>query len=272
MATIVPREAAITALAEEWDALFALAGELAPDDWGRPTACPGWTVKDNVSHVLGTEAMLLGRPTPDVDISHRAGLRNDIARFNELWVEAYRSRTPAEVVADLREIVGERRAQLDGMDQAAFDAESFTPAGPDTYGRFMRIRVMDTWFHEQDIREAAGRPGHLQGLAPTTALGEVVSVLGYVVGKKAGAPPGSGVRFVLTGPMATTVDVEVGERARVVAALAGEPTVTLTVPGERFLRMCGGRLPDPGGWAAEFEIAGDRDLGEAIVRNLAFTI
>jgi|SoiMethySBSTD1v2_1073268.scaffolds.fasta_scaffold418023_2 uncharacterized protein (TIGR03083 family) len=273
MPTIVDREAAIAALAEEWDALFALAADLAPDDWDRPTACPGWTVKDNLSHVLGTEAMLLGRPTPDVDISHRdADLRNDIARFNEHWVEAYRSRPPAELVADLRAIVAERRAQLDGMDQAAFDAESFTPAGPDTYGRFMRIRVMDTWFHEQDIREAAGRPGHLEGLAPATALGEVASVLGYVVGKKAAAPAGSGVRFVLTGPLAATVDVEVGDRARVVEALAGEPTVTLTVPGDRFLRMCGGRLPDAAGAVDEVAIEGDRDLGGSVVRNLAFTI
>lgn len=273
MPTIVERDAAIAALAEEWDALFALAGDLGPDDWDRPTACPGWSVKDNVSHVLGTESMLLGRPTPDVDISHRdPELRNDIARFNEHWVEAYRSRPPAELMADLRATVDERRAQLDGMDQADFDAESFTPAGPDTYGRFMRIRVMDTWFHEQDIREATGRPGHLEGVAPATALGEVTAVLGYVVGKKAGAPAGSSVRFVLTGPLAATVDVEVGDRARVVDALAGEPTVTLTVPGDRFLRMCGGRLPDPAGWPAEFQLTGDRELGEAVARNLAFTI
>ena len=67
------------------------------------------------------------------------------------------------MLADLREVIAERRAALAGMDQAAFDAESFTPAGPDTYGRFMRIRVMDMWMHEQDIREAVGRPGHERG-------------------------------------------------------------------------------------------------------------
>jgi hypothetical protein len=103
-------------------------------------------------------------------------------------------------------------------------------------------------------------------------VGEVVSVLGYVVGKKAGAPAGSGVRFVLTGPVAAAVDVEVGDRARVVDALAGEPTVILTVPGDRFLRMCGGRMPDPATWVSEFEVTGDRELGEVVVRNLAFTI
>ncbi len=272
MATMVEREGAIAALEEEWDVLASLAADLSPEDWDRPTACPGWTVKDNVSHIIGTEAMLLGRPTPDIDVSHLTHLRNDIARFNEAWVEHYRPQPVADVVAALAEVVAERRAALAAMDQAAFDAESFTPAGRDTYGRFMRIRVMDTWFHEQDIREAVGQPGHLTGLAPEMALGEVVSVLGYVVGKKAAAPAGSSVRFVLTGPLATTADFAVTDRARQVDRLDGEPTVTVTGPGDRLLRIAGGRLPDEDSWLREVEISGDAALGETLVRNLPFTI
>jgi uncharacterized protein (TIGR03083 family) len=270
--TIVPREAAIAALEEEWGVLASLVADLGPDDWDRPTACPGWSVKDNLSHIIGTEAMLLGRPTPDIDVSQLSHLRNDIARFNEAWVEHYRSRPADEVVAALDEVVAERRAALGALDQAGFDAESFTPAGPDTYGRFMRIRVMDTWFHEQDIREAVGRPGHLTGLAPEMALGEVVAVLGYVVGKKAAAPAGSGVRFVLTGPLATTADFAVTDRARQVDALDGEPTATVTGPGDRLLRIAGGRVPDESTWLAGIELSGDRTLGETLVRNLPFMI
>lgn len=270
--TIVDRDAIVAALDEEFDALFALLGDLGPDEWQRPTACPGWSVKDNVSHVIGTESMLLGRPAPEVDISDRDYLRNDIARFNELWVEQYRSRPAADVLATLAEVVAERRRGLAAMDQAAFEEDSFTPAGPDTYGRFMRIRVMDMWFHEQDIREAVGRPGHLEGKAPAAVLDEVTGILGYVVGKKAAAPAGSSVRFVLTGPLAATADIEVSERARLVDALAGEPTVTLTVAGDRFMRMAGGRLTDPDAWAAEVAMSGDADLGDAVVRNLPFTI
>ena len=139
MPTIVPREEAIAALEEEWGVLASLFADLGADDWDRPTACPGWSVKDNLAHIIGTEAMLLGRPTPDVDVSQLTHLRNDIARFNEAWVEHYRSRPADEVVAALDDAVAERRAALAAMDQAAFDAESFTPAGPDTYGRFMQI-------------------------------------------------------------------------------------------------------------------------------------
>jgi uncharacterized protein (TIGR03083 family) len=268
----VDRAGIVAALEDEWASLLALTDDLGPDDWDRPTACPGWSVKDNVSHVVGTEASLLGRPTPEADIGDAPHLRNDIGRFNEHWVVHYRTRPPAEVVADLRAVIDERRDVLSAMDQDAFDAESFTPAGPDSYGRFMRIRVMDTWFHEQDVREAAGRPGHLEGPAPAAALDEVRAALGYVVGKKAAAPAGSTVRFELTGPLAGCIDVEVTDRARVVGALAGEPTVTVAIPGDRFMRLCGGRVADAGTHEDGVTVRGDATLGSAIVSNLAFMI
>src|SRR5690606_2506465 len=131
-------------------------------------------------------------------------------------------------------------------DDAGVEAESWTPAGRDTYGRFMRIRVMDQWMHEQDMREAVGRPGHLEALAPEAALDEVAGLLGYVVGQRAGAAAGSSVRFELTGPMSRRVDVDVTDRARVVDALAGEPDATITLPGARLMRLVGGRVHDHG--------------------------
>ena len=56
----------------------------------------------------------------------------------------------------------------------------------------MEIRVFDCWYHDQDIREALGRPGFLEGPVADLSLGRIPpKALGYVVGKKAGAPPGS---------------------------------------------------------------------------------
>jgi uncharacterized protein (TIGR03083 family) len=267
--TILNRDATVAALDGAFDGFVAVVEGLGPDEWALPTDCPGWTVQDVVSHIIGTEAMLLGRPTPDValpdDLPH---VRNDIGRFNEQWAEHYRGRPPSEVAADLQAVVAERRLALAGMDQAAFEEESFTPAGPDTYGRFMRIRVMDIWFHDQDIRHAVGRPGHLTGPAPTAALDEIAHNLGYVVGKRAAVPAGNTVRFELTGPLARRVDVEVGDRARVVESIDGAPTTTLTVAGDHFLRLVGGRSAN----TAAVAVAGDRALGAAVVDNLGFLI
>src|SRR5690606_41354072 len=95
---------------------------LAPGGWDAPTACPGWSVKDNASHVIGTESILLGRPQPEVDLPEDLPhVRNDIGRINEVWVQSYRPRPPAEVLADLRQVVAERRAALRGSDQDAVD-------------------------------------------------------------------------------------------------------------------------------------------------------
>ena len=270
---IVDRDQAVATLDEAYDAVVAVAEGLTPDEWALPTACPGWSVQDNVSHIIGIEAMLAGRPAPDValpdDLPH---VRNDMGRANEQWVESYRGRPPHEVLDDLRGIISERRTALAAMDQVAFDEEASTPAGPDTYGRLMRVRVMDQWFHEQDVREATGHPGGLEGLVPQVVLDEVTAALGYAVGKKAGVGAGASVRFELTGPIARRIDVEVTDRARVVDGLRGTPTVTLTLPGDRFLRIAGGRLGDADPVDGSVEISGDRALGEQVLRGMAYMI
>jgi uncharacterized protein (TIGR03083 family) len=167
------------------------------------------------------------------------------------------------VVSDLAEVVTERRAALSSQDQLDFDEPSWTPAGEDSYGRFMRIRVMDQWFHEQDVREATGRHGHLEGVAPELVLDEVGTVLGYVVGKQAQVPEGSSVRLELTGPLARRFDIEVAKRARVVDALDRQPTATLSLPGEIFFRVAGGRRRwDDPSVRSQVNLAGDQALAE----------
>jgi uncharacterized protein (TIGR03083 family) len=181
-------------------------------------------VKDQLSHMIGTESSITGRPTPAADLDQFDYLRNAIGRTNEAWIEARRPRPPAEVLEEFRSITALRLDVLRGMDQAALDEPSPTPAGPDTFGRFMQIRVMDCWVHEQDMREATGRPGHQTGPAVALSLDEVVTALGFVVGKQAGAPDGTSVRFDLTGGSGRIVDVVVEGRARVVEEPLARPT------------------------------------------------
>ena len=128
------------------------------------------------------------------------------------------------------------------MDDEAWSEEGFTPAGQDTYGRFMRIRLFDTWLHEQDIRDVVGRPGHESGAAVELTLDEMSGAMGYVVGKLAGAPDGSSVTFDLTGDAARAIHVRVDGRAAVVDSLDGPATVTLRMPVGVWVRLAGGRV------------------------------
>ncbi len=275
MASVIAKDRTVAALSEVWSSIGDLLAGLDDEQWASPSPLPGWDVKDNVSHIVGTEAMLLGIANPDVDIDRgaTAHVRNDIGAFNEVWVEHLRTKRPNEVLSMFREYTGSRLAALEEMAQDAWDAESFTPAGTDTYGRFMQIRVFDCWLHEQDIRDAIGIAGHESGLAVEVTLDEMTTAMGFVVGKKAGVESGRSVRFALTdaGSVVRTVDVEVGERASVVDTLRDGPTTSLTMPIGVMTRLCAGRI-EPDDVTGLIETTGDEEVGGRVLGSLSYTV
>ena len=275
MASVISKDRTVEALREVWVSLDDLLSGLTDEDWSKPSPLPGWDVTANVAHIVGTEAMLRGEPAPDVEIDRGAlpHVTNDIGAFNEQWIESMRDMPPAEVLDRFRSVTAARLDELEAMSQEEWDAESFTPAGKDTFGRFMQIRVFDCWLHEQDIRDAVGHPGDETGLAVEVMLDELATALGFVVGKKAGGKPGDRVTFALTdgGAVVREFHVEVTERAMVVDRLHLPATLVLTMPIGVMTRRCAGRV-GPDDLLDHIEIDGDRDLATRILRNQAYTI
>ncbi|MBA0124309.1 maleylpyruvate isomerase family mycothiol-dependent enzyme [Haloechinothrix sp. YIM 98757] len=267
------KDSTVRALVTQWTSMDELLSSLPEDAWSTPSALPGWTVQDIVSHVIGTESMLEGEqaPEPDVDVTSLPHVRNDIAAVNEHWVLALREHTPARMLDRFRDIVSRRIEALRAMSQEDFDAPSWTPAGQATYGRFMRIRLFDCWLHEQDIRDAVGMPGNQEGPCAEGALEEIVGALGYLVGKRAEAPDGSRLTIELTGPVSRTLHVAVDGRASVVPELSGPATSTLRLSSDLFTRLAGGRV-SPEEHLTEVDVQGDAELGAQVVRNLRLTI
>jgi uncharacterized protein (TIGR03083 family) len=270
---MIARDTVVPALVAEWSAISGLLASLTPAQWAAPTALPGWSVHDNVSHLIGTESALAGQAPPPgaADAASLPHVRNDIGAANERWVQSLRGESPAAMIGRFEAVTATRRAALEAMSQEEFDAPSWTPAGPGTYGRFMRIRVFDCWMHEQDIRDAVGRPGNDGGPSAQVALSEVADALGYIVGKRAAAPDGATVTIELTGPAKVTWHVLVDGRARLAPALPGPPTTALRMSSHLFSRLAGGRLP-VAGHLADITIDGDQDLGTRVARALPFTI
>lgn len=273
MTTLLPKDPVVEGWNEEMASLDELLADLDDADWSAPSPLPGWDVQANVAHIIGTESMMAGidAPAVDLDLGSLPHVRNDIGRFNEAWIAALSGLAPPEMLDRFRQIVATRRRELQAMDQAAWDAESFTPAGQDTYGRFMRIRTFDCWMHEQDIRDAVGRTGHEAGRSVELVLDEMSGAMGFVVGKRAAAPSGATVTFELTGDAGRAIHVAVAERASVVDALPGPATATLRMPVGTFTRLAGGRI-DPPSASADIQIEGDTELGQRVVDNLAYTI
>jgi uncharacterized protein (TIGR03083 family) len=276
-------ERVIELLDAVWTALVDLGEGIEAGDpvvhgatspWDLPTDCPGWSVRDQYAHMYGTESMLLGRAAPDVEIDADAPhLRNDLGRSNEHWVQSFRARPGREVLDAFRSVTAERLDVLRSMPPEEWDAETFTPEGPGPYRQFMEIRVFDCWFHEQDVREAIGKPGDVEGPVADAAVARIAKGMPYVVGKKAGAPPGSTVVFRVAGEHPFEVAVGVPERAVLLDAVPDDPTVRLTLDRRTYARLAGGRRP--GSWALDgglVGIDGDEDLGRRVVEHMGYMI
>ncbi|MGI9646774.1 MAG: maleylpyruvate isomerase family mycothiol-dependent enzyme [Ilumatobacteraceae bacterium] len=275
MADSIPKDRTVAALEEVWTSVGALLRTLDDDEWRRPSPLPGWDVQDNVAHMIGTELLLRGESPPEVEVDRDANphVRSDIAAFNEAWVISMRERSPVEMIARFDEVTAGRLEVLRAMSDEEWNVEGFTPAGKHAYGRFIQIRVFDCWFHEQDIRDAVGRPGHESGLAVDVTLDEMTTAMGFVVGKRAGVASGQSVTFAVTdgGAPVREIHVAVAERASVVDSLDGPATTTISLPVGVMTRLAGGRvaLADV---RDQIEVVGDGAVGDAVLANLNYTI
>ena len=235
-------------LADVWGSIAELCRGLDDEEWARPTACPGWSVQDQLSHLVGPEAAFLGHPQPKPLAVAPPYVRNEFGNANEAAVAWRRTWPPAEVLAEFVSVTEQRLDDLRALTGEDLDEDSWTPTGPGKYRDLLAIRVFDAWVHEQDIRVAVGRPGHLGGPVAAHALGRCFLAMPYIVGKKAAAPEGAVVDFVVEGPTSGSLRVKVeGGRARAAAEPAGGEGASVRVVAEfeAFTRLCCGRItPD----------------------------
>ncbi|WP_328391236.1 maleylpyruvate isomerase family mycothiol-dependent enzyme [Nocardia sp. NBC_00416] len=277
--TDTPDHLELTALLSgQFDALADLVSGIGEDQWRTISPLPGWTVFDVLAHVVGTESMLLGeRPPardpqePEVDVETFPHVRNEIGKFNEVWVQRLRSRAGAELLDHYRDVTRRRVEALAAMDDQAWLAPSPSPVGEVPYARFMRVRLFDCWMHELDIADALGKQVDEGGPRGELAFAEFARSLPRVVAKRGKAPAGSLITFELTGPLARTLHIEIGDRARYVDTPAGDATATVALDSGLLVRLGGGRV-EPETVLDRIVFRGDADLGRQVVRNLAFTI
>ncbi|MEY2432072.1 MAG: hypothetical protein QOC92_1797 [Acidimicrobiaceae bacterium] len=248
-----------------WRSIDELCSALNDADWVTPTGCPGWTVQDNVSHLIDYEARALGRPGPEhtpADVSHT---KNAMGESNEVGVDFRRAKSGAEVLDEFREVTAARLAQLHALTADDLKREIVTPAGPGTLADMLRLREMDTWTHEQDMRRAVGRPGNTEGPAAQEAVEFFADFLPLIIGKRAETPDGASVVVEIGKLHRSVIEVADG-RAKVVDHEPETATVTLTIPPTTFAALVGGRSDAPD----DAEIKGDESLGRAILAQLGF--
>jgi uncharacterized protein (TIGR03083 family) len=257
-----------------WESIDELLTALSDAQWDAATPLPGWRVHDVVAHLIGTESMLLGIKTPaaDAGASTLPHVRNPVGALNERWVRHFRDCPPAEMLHRFRGVTDDRRKQLTETTDSEWTSITPTPAGPDTYGRFMRIRTFDCWMHEQDIREAVdvrSSDDVLAGDSSRLALDEIAASMGYIVAKLGGAPDRSRIEVELTGPLHRIIRVAVDGYGRVVDHFDEPPTSTIRLDGVLFTRLVGGRST-ASDHAGAIELGGDTAVAQRIVDRWKF--
>ncbi|NLU76008.1 maleylpyruvate isomerase family mycothiol-dependent enzyme [Streptomyces sp. HNM0575] len=265
----------VDAWTESIEAISELVRPLAEGEWNRRTACPGWSVRDVVSHIIGMECELLGDPRPihtlPRDLRH---VVDEPSRHMEIQVDVRRHHTGLEMTSELEYTIIRRSRQLRNEKRAP-DAEvrDIMPGGSKiTLEQQLRMRAFDVWVHEQDLRRALGKPGNLDSGGATVARDLMVLGLPKVVAKKAGAPKHTAVVFDVSGPeeFMRTVRVDADGRATVDGSPSLGPAVTLSLDWETFVRLAAGRVRADA-VADQVKVEGDAKLAQAILENFSVT-
>lgn len=182
-------------------ATLSLIDELTDDDWGRPTPCVGWEVRDIIAHVGHIEGMIVhGFPQPDPP----PGWEFDGSPLDQITNLGVESRRPWPLSKLVEEVRHALRATASLLARADLDwtAEAITPIGPSPRWVAVELRVTDLFTHYIDLLTALGRPIEDPGVpfAQTVAVGRAVRLTPWAWVKRVGASEGDSLQLDLSGP------------------------------------------------------------------------
>ncbi|OIJ91882.1 maleylpyruvate isomerase family mycothiol-dependent enzyme [Streptomyces colonosanans] len=255
------------------EAISELVQPLVESEWNRRTPCPGWSVRDVVSHVIGLDCEMLGDPRPihtlPRDLFH---VTNEHQRYMEMQVDVRRHHTAPEMTSELEYTIIRRNRQLRNESRDP-GTKVRGPLGTEqTLEEAMRYRAFDVWVHEQDLRTALGVPGNLDSPGAHIARDELLAMLPEVVAKDAGAPPGSAIVLDVHGAVEflRTVRVDAEGRGSIDGAPSLGPAVSLMLDWETYVRLACGRVTADA-VADHIKAEGDTDLTAALLQSFAVT-
>ena len=145
-------------------ALLSLLPELSSQEWTAPTVCPGWAVKDIAVHLLHDDLRRLSRTRDGYSGGPAPAAGQSPVEFlnsaNQRWVTGTGFLSPVLLVGLLAHTSALVEAMWAGADLHAL-SEGVWWAGIDLAPAWLDIArdFTEDWTHQQQIRDAVGRPG-----------------------------------------------------------------------------------------------------------------
>lgn len=190
-------------LPEMLDHLLRLLESLEQEDWVKPTACPGWSVKDVALHLLGVEIGNLSRRRDGhslgSSISGWDELVSHINQWNQEWVRVAR-RISAPLLIDLLETTGTQMCEyFRSIDPYAVGgAVGWTGSDPRPVWLDIAREYTERWHHQQHIRDAVVRPDLKQPRYLSPVLSSFVWALPRALASSE-APEGTVMTLTISG-------------------------------------------------------------------------
>ncbi|MDX6374228.1 MAG: hypothetical protein QOD98_3216 [Nocardioidaceae bacterium] len=244
--------------------------EQVPDQqWTTPTDLAGWDVRACAAHTAHLEGILAGNPEETAEVGEPAHVTGFMGLYTEIGVVNRRDASADAIINEIREVVTKRHTALLADPPTDGDArpEAIFGGVPWTWRTLLRNRPLDVWMHEQDVRRAVARPGNMDSVPARHTAEYLAESLGYVLGKKVGAPVGTSLLLDMEGSAPIAFEIDSNGRGQRVPPPAA-PTVTLHMDRESFIRLAGGRCEaEPG----HVTLDGDQELGARVLASLATT-
>jgi uncharacterized protein (TIGR03083 family) len=183
-----------------WQELVVLLRQLPEPAWSAPTVCGAWTVHDVAAHLLGVElANVAGRrdgvrtgPPPE------QSLPEWLAAYNEQWVGACRRLSSRLLIEHLATAAADFEGYAVDLDiDRPGEPVSWAGSEPAPVWLDVAREYTERWVHQQQIREAVGRP-HLDPEQARAVIMTFVHALRVALGSTP-AVEGATIAFTVTG-------------------------------------------------------------------------
>ena len=234
------------------DELIALLRGLSPEEWKASTVAGEWTVKDVAGHLLDTNLRRLS--------FHRDGQEpppfTSFADINQNGVAFLRRLSPRLLIEQMDHYGVQLFTFFESLDPYAEAKWSVSWAGEETSENWFDIarEFTERWHHQQQIRDAVGRPALYQYLGPV--LDTFVRAVPYTYRDRAGT-----VVLRIDDDAWSLVD------GALYSGVAPDPAATITLTGDAAWRVFTKKKIDP-----RAQVEGDSRLAEPLLKMLAIVV
>lgn len=258
-------------LREVNEALIELLSSLSPADWTKPTIHRDRDVKDLVAHLLDGSLRRLavqrdGYVGETFDGETFEELVAFVQRLNRDWMKGARRLSPSQLIRMLEEADIEVLALFDGLEPEGRAPFGVAWAGETESPNWFDIarEYTEKWHHQQQIRDAVGRPdlGSRRHLLPV--LETFVRAIPHVY-RDIEVPDDTCIQLSITGDSALPICLKrVDGHWQLRGAIVDAPAAEVVLDGDVAWRLWTKSLPATDG-PSKIAVHGDAALAAPLL-------